>query len=502
MCKLNPTLPQNIKSFNKSTISISVGSINKKNIISAGRSFTINFKRTDGTTASTIVPFKELENQFKLLSKTCDDKKSIKKIYIKLKTANQDADRILKKQTYWYQFKTWFHRLSNLFKQNHDVRLNQILIDKNIKIKETDIQPWYDYLIHRMPNVTSLCCFTDSLQSLGEKVKNRYQELTSLHPKLSLMSTNIAGRNPPTAMLSFTMQGLAIIGSYLKEKHHVEHFYVCDSMEAFQAQLKKLADGPDCKASFVIPTRDMGVNARRIPENQHKTAVCIEKIDGQIKIALIEGEPKGITEHILKLNPDQLKTLKQPRDDTSVIWCIYKSGIDLNNVKLYRSISKREFGAYGCETIALRDAIDFLKTPDFFSTVQYHKLPINPNIQEIVALPPAFMKSTQSKTALQQYFKNNPSLANQSYQKSRSGSATLSETVNRNTFPGYDSKGKLKMQNHYVSFRSFKYHMMALQAMEDLSSYELEKIINNTLITVDRSSADINTLHYYFKNHW
>lgn len=496
MPKLNPLLPSTIQSFSDATISYNVGKPN-----GVGRSFTINFTNATGDKVTTTVKFKELVDQFCKLSKKSDSEDSIKQAYSKLKTVNQDANRILGKQSGWYKFRTSFHRLSNIFRKDHDVLLDRALSKKSIELPKTTT--WYDDIIAKLPDYRSLSGFSRSLQvSKAANIEKTYQRLAAKHPELTLMGVNFS-RNK--AMVSFTMQGLSIIASYLKQKHQVENLFVCDSLEAFQAQLKQIADSPnDIRASLVIPLKGMGKGSSKKPSYQHKAIVAVEKKDGKLKIIYLDGEPGPVEKELLEKSPHELKSLEKGGYSTPVFWCINQCQIK-GEVELFQSNVKREYGAYGCETIALRDAVDFLKSPDFFDKIKCKADPAIPEIAEVDFLPARFMKTTQSRTVLKQYMEDNPEKARAPIETARSGAKSLKKTFKRNTAMGYDKNGTRRKQNHYVSFRSYKYHAMGLEAMNSMTTDELKAVIADTFIKVDHPVMKRNqpkTLHDLYTHYW
>lgn len=486
----------NINSFKHSNISYNVG-----HPINVGRSFTINFTDETNKEITYTVKFKELVDHFHKLSQTTSDKDSIKEIYIKLKVINQDANHALRKQSNWYKFRTCVHRLSNLFRKDHDVILDEILTKKGIDLPKTTT--WYDDIIHNISDdYRSLGFFSKNLQAYkANSIAITHQKLSGKHPELKLMNKNYNGNQ--TEMISFTMQGLSIIASYLKQKHQIENLFVCDSLDAFQEKLKEIANNPNnTRASFVIPLKGMGRQYSLVPDNQHKATIGVEKKDGKLKIIYLDGQPSPVNKDILKKPAKHLKTLRDAGFATPVFWCINQCMLD--DVEIYQSIIKREYGAYGCETIALRDAVDFLKCPDFFDKIKYSGTPDISNIAEVNFLPARFMKTTQSRTVLKKYIKAHPEESTESIAKAKSGTTTLKKSLKKNTAIGIDSHGNCKKQNHYVSFRSYKYHAMALEAMNSLTTDQLKEVIGDTFISINHPDMEDEpkTLHDLYTHFW
>lgn len=496
MTKLNPFLPSNIQSFSEASITHHVGKPNR-----VGRSFTINFTNETGNKISTTVKFKELVDHFRKLSKQGDREDSIKQAYSKLKIVNQDANRILRKQSGWYKFRTSIHQLSNIFRKDHDFLLDRTLTKKSIDLPKTTT--WHDEIIAKIPDYNSLAGFSRSVQiDKANSIANTYQNLAAKHPDLKLMGTNLSGGK---SMISFTMQGLSIIASYLKQKHHLENLYVCDSLDAFQDHLRQIANSDnDTRASFVIPLKEMGKQFLFVPDNQHKATIGVEKKDGKLKIIYLDGDPQPIQNDLLNKSPLELKDLVDGGFSAPVFWCISQCHLK-GDVELFHSTVKREYGPYGCETIALRDAVGFLKYPNFFEKIKFKPDPSIPEIAEVNFLPACFMKTTQSRTALKRYMKDNPSEATAPIETARSGSKTLEESLKSNTKTGYGKSGARKKQNHYVSFKSYKYHTMALEAMNTMTSDELKTQINETFISIkhpemQREPQNLHDLYTHFWN--
>lgn len=495
MTKLNPLLPSNIQSFSEATITHHVGKPNR-----VGRTFTINFINETGDKVSTTVKFKELVDQFTKLSKKADSEESVKLAYTKLKVVNQDANRILRKQSGWYKFRTRIHQISNIFRKDHDLHLDRALTKKSIDLPKTTA--WHDDIIAKLPDYNSLSGFSRSVQvDKAKSIAKTYQKLAAKHPELKIMGTNLSGDK---TMISFTMQGLSIIASYLKQKHNVENLFVCDSLDALQDQLKQIADSPnDIRASFIIPLKGMGKKYSFVPDNQHKATLGVEKKNGKLKIIVLDGEPSPVKNDLLKKTPDDLKDLHDGGFVTPVFWCINQCDLK-GDVELFQSTVKREYGAYGCETIALRDAVDFLKSPVFFDKIKCKADPAIPEIDEVNFLPARFMKTTQSRSVLKQYMKDHPDEAKAPIETARSGTKTLKKSLKNNTEKGYDKHGYGKRQNHYVSFRSYKYHAMGLEAMNSMTTDELKAVIDDTFISYKhpKMQGEPKTLHDLYTHFW
>lgn len=318
-------------------------------------------------------------------------------------------------------------------------------------------------------------------------VIDRYQELKVNHPDLQLMAPNY-GLNGN--FISFSMQGLAVIASDLKQKHHLEHLYVCDSVEAFQDKLLEMSNAEDFKASFVIPARALSWSWSRVQESQHKASVLVEKKEGKLKIVYMDSEPREVNESLLSKEVSALSHLDTEEGSPSfaTFWAITHSGIDMNNVELSRFIHKREHANLGCETFALKDAVAFLKTDNFSDKVVRAPTPEGSSISPIIALPADFMKTAQSMSQIQKYMQDYPALANQNLvtRSAAKSPRTLQQAVQQRTAKGYNKNGKLVDQNHYTSAFSLKYHRMLLESMEQMETEELKDKINSTFVFKER----------------
>ncbi len=170
------------------------------------------------------------------------------------------------------------------------------------------------------------------------------------------------------------------------------------------------------------------------------------------------------------------------------MWYIYHSKLDWNKTEFYYSSVDRQETGYGCETFALRDAVSFLQEPRFFDKIQKLSVEIEAparnirmQLQQINQLPPAFMKGTQNKSALEDYmgsYSNDPEKLQEI--------SDLKKTIEKHTVQIEkikDDEVKIKTQNHYINHCSMKYHLSALKMTEP---EELQKIISEALLTVPR----------------
>lgn len=320
-------------------------------------------------------------------------------------------------------------------------------------------------------------------------VKKTYTELQKKHSGLELMTKNY-GLQPSGVWLSFNMKGLSLIASELKAKHQLEHLHVCDSLEAFQNKLLEISQSEgDLKAALIIPTRGLASYITHVPESQHKTTVCIEKKDGKLKIMYIDSQPWDVDESLVKKPICELQDLDLAVGNASfgAFWAIYHSGIDMNHVELSRFMPTREHAGFGCETFALKDSVAFLKTDNFFGKMIKGPTPKGSAISQVIALPPDFMKTTQSLSQIQKYAEEYPALANQNLIRRKSDSPrSLQQAVKLRTKKGYNKNSQKVDQNHYTTMFSLKYHKMLLDSMANLETQAIKDKIDSTFVFVDR----------------
>jgi hypothetical protein len=309
------------------------------------------------------------------------------------------------------------------------------------------------------------------------------------------------------------MPGVAMVASYLKEKHHLDHLYVCSSLEAFQKKLEEIGHSPsDIRAALVIPWGFMhrtDANANYTGNPGHKLAVCLEKKAGLMKVAIIdslEEEELGTNTHLVKKGPAQ-HVLENESTLDIVLWYIHHSAVDLSKTELYYCQPDIQYAGFGCETFSLRTAVSFLRYPHFFDRILtepvivgrdrsplffqqtlgksgsklFLQLTIGSDgsklfLRKITHLPLPFLKGTQSSRVLlcltQEYLEKIKPLP---------PAEELSDLwggLKKHTIEVEGSR-----QNHYINRRSFKYHQMVLTTCRMLPSEEIAQILKKTLLT-------------------
>ncbi|NNM43157.1 MAG: hypothetical protein HKM07_02295 [Chlamydiae bacterium] len=230
-----------------------------------------------------------------------------------------------------------------------------------------------------------------------------------------------------------SMSGLAVIVTYLREKKGIKNLFVCETKEALQVELERVSKSKgDLRAAYIIPVchyenlsdEELKEEETFDPETKHIVTVGIEKIGSSIKIVLFESLGTAPHEFNPRIIHSDAKELTNADIDfgSGIVWYLYHSNLDMNTTSVYFSSSRRQRTGNSCETFATRDAIDFLLCPDFFSLIGIKRIHIENtktkksiDAIQIKSLPPVFMKSTQSVSAIQRYVEKHPTLAPRSF---------------------------------------------------------------------------------------
>lgn len=310
------------------------------------------------------------------------------------------------------------------------------------------------------------------------------QALMAKHSSNPLVGRYFMGRSMEWSlrMPSWTlnMPAVALIATYLKEKKGLDGLYVCSSLEAFRDQLSLLSEMKDGeKKAFIIAARPWSEHFNDIPDTQHKVSICVEKIKGRLHIAVLNSQPhpgdRQIT--LFKKSVEDIRNGKGISLTGVIFWYIFQSNLNLENVELYYSMVPRE-RQYGCETYALKDSITFLKGSDFFKKSKFFDFMGH---KEIGLLPPEFMKGTQSISELEHYRKDHSELANTPFSHSKNNKPCAEWNI-QECLKAHTVSVNGKDQNHYISQRSFKYHLIAIELLKTMSTEELVKAIKKSLV--------------------
>lgn len=224
---------------------------------------------------------------------------------------------------------------------------------------------------------------------------------------------------------------------------------------------------------------------------QHKVTVCVEKKDGQLTIVLLDAQPEpGLNKDIL------------PENLTDDLWSGYNQWNKFNcqelvfrailnacrnskcQARLLHSQVLRE-KHYGCEVFALQDALAYLQDPDFFSRIgcskeKTIKIDHQYEIEVITTLPPEYMIGTQSFEIIKAYKEDGGQFDKVLPGKKK----TLQNYLDASFVEVLDGNGKKKIQNHYMTKKSFKYLNFALIALKNLNQSKIKQIINKVLVSV------------------
>lgn len=325
------------------------------------------------------------------------------------------------------------------------------------------------------------------------------KKLLSTH-KDEMISNKFMGNNFRSGFLewSLKMPAVALIATYLSEKHHLNGLYVCQTIEAFSEKLGELSKSQNnTRAALIVPVRGYDSDLPdQLPAAQHKMAILVEKKNGILKIAVPDYFWKPEKKPNIRWNNIQLSALELLQSNNrlgdlsiyeELLWNIVHSEVDKEKTELYLANTKRET-SYGCETFSLRDGVSFLECPDFFDQIKTVKS--NDMTQSLgmatsvmTASPPQFMKGTQSIKTIQNYLTENPDFAAQRFVRRHIEKPTtewnLQECLAAHT---------VTEQNHYISWRSYKYHLIAEKALELMSDVELRQAISRTLISENEAS--------------
>ncbi|MGH2613150.1 MAG: hypothetical protein ACRDFB_08920 [Rhabdochlamydiaceae bacterium] len=286
------------------------------------------------------------------------------------------------------------------------------------------------------------------------------------------------------------MPGVAMIASYLKEKHRLDHLYVCNSLEAFRQKLEEISHSlGDIRAALVIPWDFMyraSENEKYIGDATHKIAVCVEKKADLMKVAIIDSLSEDLA---------NTRVIKAPAEHLTpggnslniILWYIYHSQVDLSKAEIYYCQPDIQWSTFGCETFALRTAVSFLRYPHFFDKIVTSQLTIKENgnefsLQKITHLPLVFLKGVQSRSVL-------CNLVGEYLEKIKLRPPIQELLDLYNALKKHVVEIDNTMRNLYISRRSHKYHQMVLTACKILSEEKIAQILKKTLLTDVSSPA-------------
>ncbi|MGE4573425.1 MULTISPECIES: hypothetical protein [Parachlamydia] len=216
--------------------------------------------------------------------------------------------------------------------------------------------------------------------------------------------------------------GLTQIANLLKARHHFEDhlLHVCPSLQNLSQKLKALEklEG-DQRIAFIVPTHSSlwghdqtnVVPKRTETSGQHIIAVVAEKIGNALHIALLDPMIRLGNETI---TPSRIGLEKETdfSEQELILSHILTAELNPDTTTLYYSGVLRE-KSNGCWVFALKDAVNFLKHPYFFTEVGKNS-PTSQTIgkltlKKIETLPADFMKVAQfSPSDFEAYLRLHP----------------------------------------------------------------------------------------------
>lgn len=279
------------------------------------------------------------------------------------------------------------------------------------------------------------------------KIKKAYKHLPS---------SNCLGKiyNVP-GMFSFRMPGVALVASYLAEKKKVKGLFVCKTLEALSRKIQEISENPqDQRAALIVGASHCSLGSN-FP--QHKVAVCVEKKEGKLTIALLDSQPEFENKTIAS---EHLQGAIWNEQEL-VFRAILKGSGEARFLHSQVEIQK----SFGCETFALKNSLAFLKDPLFFSRIICSKKKTAPCVV-IKRLPPEYMVGAQSTAIINRYRKKGGEFE------------TLQAYWNAHLIKGPGGK----VQNHYITKKSFTYLKFVSLALKKFKPHEIQAIVNKTLI--------------------
>lgn len=197
---------------------------------------------------------------------------------------------------------------------------------------------------------------------------------------------------------------------------------ICLTLREFSENLKSIESTQcDFRKVFIVPThsslwgrKEDGSIAKRLEEfPQHIFAVVLEKKEEELHISLLDPMIRSKNNII---DPDHIglsleKSSIPFTEQELVLSYILESKLKAETTTLYHSKVLRE-KSNGCWAFALKDAVTFLKSADFFKSIKTevkHTKLGEYTLKGIDVLPPSFMKTAQlSVEEFENYFRLHP----------------------------------------------------------------------------------------------
>src|ERR1700722_10627118 len=183
--------------------------------------------------------------------------------------------------------------------------------------------------------------------------------------------------------------GIAAIATLLSDKHKLRNLWVCRNLSILQNRLQEIQSLPqDQRHAFIVPTHSSKYSiGHKKTENweQHIVAICVEKVEGNMHIYLLESMVAYGNEIITQdqINLDEQKPFTEQE---LMLAFIDAAKLDRDTTSVYTSAIRREF-AGGCSTFALRDALYFLRDRQFTKKLVFAKYRASTVADTSITLP-------------------------------------------------------------------------------------------------------------------
>ena len=292
-----------------------------------------------------------------------------------------------------------------------------------------------------------------------KKIGTEYEKQMKKHGSLVDIQYNqlFGGLGLNAGVSGLWMPGVAMIATHLKEKKGLDGLFVCAHRKALCAKIEEIIANPkDQRCALITGTSN---DDKDFP--LHKMAICIEKKDGRLQIAVLDSYgndcfSSNIIHEIVKI--------------------CEKTGC--KDPEIFLSIAKREAAGYGCGVFALQDAVSFLQDAQFFQNLDFSWTNIygNRQIEINTILPPGFMIGAQSMRGVEEYRKNE-------------GQKVFDQPIlgRKKTLQAYLKRNVLvidgKRQNHYITKKTLQYQQFITSALKELKTEEVKGMIHATLLT-------------------
>jgi|GEM_PF-6895178 len=246
----------------------------------------------------------------------------------------------------------------------------------------------------------------------------------------------------------FTVEGVALIASYLKQKKGIRNLFVISDSNQVIDEIRRIAENPeDQKVAFITEVEAEGLDLVK-----HKVAYCVEKKNGILTL----------------ISLDSLGESTQNNDLISEVREFVKNLGSKGNY--FENTIKRERSYYGCTIFALQDAIGFLADDHFFEKITYQ---MEGWKKAVTTLPPVCMVGTQSVSQINAYMKERNEKSTILPGKNKS----LQKYLKKYTLTGISNEGEQKKQNHYVTNKHYKYIWLINCFIDGLAPEKLEAMV-------------------------